>query len=75
MSIGPVVGLPGSLLLAPVDEHPWPDPSLTHTLDVLRATAIRELHAHRGRGGVCVSCGAQWPCERARLAEHNLAVL
>ena len=38
--------------------------------------AAIELELHRARrNGLCVVCGAWWPCTRVRLAENNLATL
>ena len=41
----------------------------------LCAVATREINEHVSDDGLCVICGSVWPCERAVLAEHNLAVL
>jgi hypothetical protein len=38
-------------------------------------TAVAVLHEHVEAGGSCFACGLTWPCEHARLAEHNLALL
>lgn len=44
-------------------------------LQQLCSTAVRVLHEHASVGGLCVVCGLSWPCEPARLAENNLALL
>jgi hypothetical protein len=41
----------------------------------LTATAIDVLDKHVNLDGRCAACGDRWPCERARLADHNLAGL
>jgi hypothetical protein len=46
-------------------------PELTQLLK-LATTVIGE---HVNDHGLCAVCGSAWPCERAVLAEHNLAVL
>jgi hypothetical protein len=38
-------------------------------------TAVTVLHEHVEVSGRCIVCGVTWPCELARLAEHNLALL
>jgi len=37
------------------------------------ATAAHEIDLHVDDRGLCTVCGSAWPCERALLAEHNLA--
>jgi hypothetical protein len=44
-------------------------------LQRLCRTAAAVLHEHVACGGLCVVCSSAWPCERARLAERNLALL
>jgi hypothetical protein len=44
-------------------------------LATLLATAAREIDRHVNTNGRCAVCDSAWPCERALLAEHNLAVL
>jgi hypothetical protein len=44
-------------------------------LAILMHTATREINKHTNDRGRCMGCGLVWPCERALLAEHNLAVL
>lgn len=39
-------------------------------LEALSSLAVRVLNDHANRAEVC---GCAWPCERAVLAEHNLA--
>lgn len=40
----------------------------------LCVVAVREINEHTASDGCCVVCGVIWPCERAVLAEHNLAL-
>jgi hypothetical protein len=44
-------------------------------LKQLSATAAGVLRAHVADQGRCTGCGSAWPCERALLAERNLAAL
>jgi hypothetical protein len=46
-------------------------PELTQLLEL--ATSV--INEHVNDQGLCAVCGSAWPCERAVLAEHNLAVL
>ncbi len=46
-------------------------PELVH----LSATAIDVLDKHLNQDGSCTACGDPWPCQLARLADHNLAGL
>jgi hypothetical protein len=46
-------------------------PELTQLLEL--ATSV--MNEHLSDQGLCAVCGSAWPCERAVLAEHNLAVL
>jgi hypothetical protein len=39
----------------------------------LLSTATRIIDEHVSEHGLCVICGSAWPCERAVVAEHNLA--
>jgi len=41
----------------------------------LCSTATLVLNEHVNDAGPCAVCASAWPCERVRLAEHNLAVL
>jgi hypothetical protein len=41
----------------------------------LSVLAAQEITSHTCKDGMCVICGTAWPCERAELAEHNLALL
>jgi len=41
----------------------------------LSATASEVLDSHVSEEGCCVVCRSVWPCQRAQLAEHNLAAL
>jgi hypothetical protein len=38
-------------------------------------TALTVLQTHSELDGLCAICKAAWPCDLARLAEHNLALL
>ena len=44
-------------------------------LAALLATATHEINQHTNDHGRCAGCGSVFPCDRALLAEHNLAVL
>ncbi len=60
-----------------VDQHPTsqaPGPLPPELMRML-ATASREITVHGEDRGLCVVCTCAWPCERAVLAAHNLAVL
>lgn len=39
----------------------------------LLSTAARVIDEHINEQGLCAVCGSAWPCERAVVAEHNLA--
>jgi hypothetical protein len=41
----------------------------------LCAMAIRILNEHTGDRDLRAVCDSAWPCSRAALAEHNLALL
>ena len=43
-------------------------------LATLRTVAIGVLNSHVNNCGRCAACGSDWPCGRAVLAEHNLAL-
>ncbi len=43
-------------------------------LEILRGTAAVVLNEHTNDYGLCAVCGSAFPCERALLAEHNLAL-
>jgi hypothetical protein len=36
-------------------------------------TATSVINEHVCDRGLCAICGSAWPCERAVVAEHNLA--
>ena len=40
----------------------------------LRTVAISVLNSHVSNRGRCTACGSDWPCRRAVLAQHNLAL-
>ena len=40
----------------------------------LRTVAVGVLNSHVNDRGRCAACGSDWPCGRAVLAEHNLAL-
>lgn len=39
----------------------------------LISTATSVINEHVDAQGLCAICGSAWPCERAVVAEHNLA--
>ena len=41
----------------------------------LLGTAQRVIDQHVNAYGICVECGAIWPCQRAQLAEFALTAL
>lgn len=43
-------------------------------VDALHQLATVVLNEHRSDDGLCAVCGCAFPCERAVLAEHNLAL-
>jgi hypothetical protein len=43
-------------------------------MQLLIALATRVINEHINEHAHCAACGAVWPCERAVLAEHNLAM-
>jgi hypothetical protein len=43
-------------------------------MQMLVALASRVINEHTNDHTRCAACGAVWPCERAVLAEHNLAM-
>jgi hypothetical protein len=45
------------------------------TLAQLISTAASVMNEHVNDRGLCAICGSAWPCERAVVAEHNLAAL
>ncbi|MGH7867173.1 MAG: hypothetical protein ACREP9_05960 [Candidatus Dormibacteraceae bacterium] len=78
-------GLPATALRCPGDHllctpegvsmHPrQPDPAPPE-LAALIGRAAHVLNTHASHDGLCAICGCAWPCERAALAEHNLAAL
>ncbi|SNQ47517.1 conserved hypothetical protein [Frankia canadensis] len=58
----------GATTLPTIDYYP---PEIAQ----LCAVAAREITEHENVRGLCVICGSVWPCGRAVLAEHNLAVI
>jgi hypothetical protein len=42
-------------------------------LEAMIALATQAINDHTDNAGLCAVCGSAWPCERAMLAEHNLA--
>ncbi len=46
---------------------------LPASLEASSSLTVRVLNTHTDHTGLCVVCGCAWPCERAVLAEHNLA--
>ena len=43
-------------------------------IEQLAHLASSVINEHVNQGGVCAVCGCAFPCDRAVLAEHNLAV-
>lgn len=41
----------------------------------LGVRAAQEIRSHTSKDRLCAVCGTTWPCERAELAEHNLALM
>jgi hypothetical protein len=39
----------------------------------LISTATSVINEHIDDQGLCAICGSAWPCERAVVADHNLA--
>lgn len=52
-----------------------PCAGVSHVLRLLESLAVRAITVHVDDAGSCSLCRAPWPCQLARLAEHNLAVL
>ncbi len=48
---------------------------LSDQIDTLTRLATVVLNEHTNLSALCTVCGCAFPCERAVLAEHNLAVL
>lgn len=48
---------------------------LQDDFDRLLQLASAVLNEHVNDTGLCAACGSTFPCGRALLAEHNLAVL
>jgi hypothetical protein len=56
--------------------HSRPGPDfLPPELALLLATARQEIDRHLNGDGTCTSCGQQWPCTTACLAEFTLGAL
>jgi len=49
-------------------------PKLCAEFDALIRLATKVLNEHTDLRGLCAVCGCAFPCERAVLAEHNLAL-
>lgn len=43
-------------------------------VEALHQLATHVLNEHANDHGLCAVCGCAFPCERAVLAEHNLAL-
>lgn len=48
---------------------------LSRQFGALISAAIETLNTHTNDRDLSAVCGCAWPCERAVLAEHNLAAL
>jgi hypothetical protein len=53
--------------------EPITDPEPCDEIDVLTHHAAEVLNEHTNDHGWCAGCDKAFPCERAVLAEHNLA--
>ena len=51
-----------------------PGPKPRDEIDALIRLATRVLNEHRNDHELCAVCGCAFPCDRAVLAEHNLAL-
>ncbi|NUL28426.1 hypothetical protein HRW09_02340 [Streptomyces lunaelactis] len=49
-------------------------PEASSEIDALHQLATVVLNEHTNDHGLCAVCGCAFPCERAVLAEHNLAL-
>lgn len=49
-------------------------PDVESEIDALHHLATVVLNEHNDDRGLCAVCGCAFPCERAVLAEHNLAL-
>jgi hypothetical protein len=49
-------------------------PELSSEITALHQLATAVLNEHTNHHGLCAVCGCAFPCERAVLAEHNLAL-
>jgi len=52
----------------------YPADSLNTDIEQLAQLASVVLNEHTNDYGLCAVCGSAFPCERAVLAEHNLAL-
>ena len=50
------------------------DAGTSAEVDALHQLATVVLNEHTNDHGLCAVCGSAFPCERAVLAEHNLAL-
>jgi hypothetical protein len=53
--------------------EPITDPALRDEIVALTRHAAEVVNEHANDHGWCAVCGDAFPCERAILAEHNLA--
>jgi len=51
------------------------DQRLLAAMARLSVLASQEITSHTCKDGMCAICRTAWPCERAELAQHNLALL
>ena len=61
--------IPSALTTMPGRDYCQPE------LELLCSTAAVVRNEHVNDAALCAVCGSTWPCQRAQLAEHNLAVL
>ena len=41
--------------------------------EALSSLTVTVLNEHTNHADLCATCGCAWPCERAVLADHNVA--
>jgi hypothetical protein len=61
------------MIRVPADQR-RPTRELTADIEHLTQLASAVLNEHTNEHGLCAACGSAFPCDRAVLAEHNLAV-
>ncbi len=61
-------------MIAATEPGVHPVDGLTVAIERLAQLATVALNEHTNDYGLCAVCGSAFPCERAVLAEHNLAL-